>query len=111
MHRLEALAAAREAVSAHPDRPATALLLDEPDARLVVFRIEPGQEVPVHTSTSTVLIQLLAGRGMIGAGENEVECATGDVVSFAPEDPHGMRAVGDEALLLLVTIAPRPGAR
>lgn len=111
MRRHEALQAARAAVSANPDRPATALLLDEPDARVVVFRIEPGQVVPVHTSTSTVLIQLLAGSGMIGTPENELECATGDVISFTPEEPHGMRAVGDDALLLRVTITPRPGAR
>ncbi len=48
---------------------------------------------------------------MIGTPENEVECDTGDVISFTPEEPHGMRAVGDDTLLLLVTITPRPGAR
>lgn len=111
MRRHEALTAARAAVSPHPDRPATALILDEPDARLVVFRIAPGQAVPVHTSTSTVLLQLLEGHGMIGAGESEVECQAGDVISFTPEEPHGMRALGDAALLLLATITPRPGER
>lgn len=111
MQRLEAIAAARAAVSAHAGRPATALLLDEPDARLVVFRIDPGQVVPVHTSASTVLLQVLEGRGLIGADGNEIECGPGDVVSFIPEEPHGMSAAGQDTLLLLATITPRPGAR
>lgn len=111
MRRLEAVAAARAAVAASPDRPATALLYDDPDARLVVFRLAPGQVVPVHTSASTVLLQVLEGRGMIGAGDGEIECASGDVISFTPEEPHGMRALGDDTLLLLAIITPRPGAR
>jgi quercetin dioxygenase-like cupin family protein len=111
MARLDAIAAARAAVAVSPERPATALLYDDPDARLVVFRLAPGQVVPVHTSTSTVLLQVLEGRGMIGVGGNEAECAPGDVVTFTPEEPHGMRAVGDDTLLLLATITPRPGAR
>lgn len=111
MRRLEAIAAARAAVAPGPDRPASALLYDEPDARLAVFRIAPGQAVPVHTSTSTVLLQVLEGRGLIGADGNEIECEQGDVVSFSPEERHGMRAAGDDTLLLLATITPRPGAR
>ena len=101
---------AARAVSANPTRPAVAIALDTPDARLVVFRISPGQGVPLHTSSSTVVLSVVSGAGTIGGAESEVDVTAGDVVSFAPNEPHGMRAAGTE-LVLLATIAPRPGQR
>ena len=47
MKVLDVRALAAEAVS-HAGRPATALIHDCADARVVVFRIDPGQEVPVQ---------------------------------------------------------------
>ncbi len=110
MRHLEPVRAARAAVAAHPDRPAMAILDDTADARLVVFRLAPGQAVPPHQSTSTVTLSVLAGRGTLSGGDGERECATGDVVVYAPRETHGMRATDGE-LLLLATITPRPGAR
>ena len=101
---------AGRAVSAHPARPAIAVALDTADARLVVFRIAPGQAVPSHTSSSTVILSVVSGTGMISGADGELEVAAGDVVSFVPEEPHGMRAVESE-LVLLATITPRPGER
>jgi quercetin dioxygenase-like cupin family protein len=106
---LSTLSAAREAVSAQPTRPATALLHDSPDARVVVFRIEPGQEVAPHTSTSTVLLAVLAGKGTVSGASGESPVVAGDLVSYDTGEVHGMRA-GDETLVLMATIAPRPGA-
>lgn len=108
MKLLDPLAAARAAVSANPSRSATAVVLDTPDARLVVFRIAPGQEVPPHTSPSTVLLTVLAGRGTIAGADEERECRAGDLVAYEPGELHSMRATGEE-LLLLATITPRPG--
>jgi quercetin dioxygenase-like cupin family protein len=34
----------------------------------------------------------------------------GDIVAYAPEEKHGMRAL-DEQLVLAAVIAPRPAAR
>ncbi|MGZ8376134.1 MAG: cupin domain-containing protein [Gemmatirosa sp.] len=110
MRHLDPLRAAREAVAAHADRPATAILDDTADARLVVFRLAPGQAVPPHQSTSTVTLTVLAGHGTLSGGDEERACAPGDVVVYAPQETHGMRATDGE-LLLLATITPRPGAR
>ena len=114
MKALDPARLAREAVAANPTRPATAIVHDVPDARLVVFRLAPGQAVAPHRSPSTVQLLVLAGRGTL-AGErdgatDERACAAGDVVLYEPNELHGMRA-GDEALLLLATITPRPGSR
>lgn len=103
-------AVAATAVSSQPDRPATALVHDAPDARLVIFRIEPGQEVPIHTSTSTVLLVILSGTGTVAGDGVERRVGAGDVVAYAPSEPHGMRA-GGETLVIAAVIAPRPGSR
>ena len=114
MTALDPRAAARAAVAASPTRPATAVLHDTPDARLVVFRLGPGQAVPPHRNASTVMLSVLEGKGVL-SGErdgapDERACAAGDVVVYAPNEQHGMRA-GDGELLLLATITPRPGGR
>ncbi len=110
MKVLSALTAARDAVSAQPSRPATALLYDAPDARVVVFRIEPGQEVAPHTSTSTVLLSIVTGTGTVSGASGESPVVPGDLVSYDMGELHGMRA-GDDTLVIVATIAPRPGAR
>ena len=110
MTRYDVRDLARRAVAAHPNRPAMTLLLDTADARLIVFRIAPGQAVPSHTSTSTVILTVVSGRGAVSGAEGELDVATGDVVAFAPQEPHGMYARAEE-LVLLATITPRPGDR
>ncbi|HEU4629924.1 MAG TPA: cupin domain-containing protein [Gemmatimonadaceae bacterium] len=87
-----------------------AILHDAPDVRLVVFRLAPGQAVPPHRSTSSVLLTVLEGAGTLSGAGAERRCTAGDVVAYAPEELHGMRA-DDGELLLLATITPRPGSR
>lgn len=110
MKIIHATQAAATAVAAHPTRPATAIVHDVPDARLVVFRIGPGQAVAPHHNASTVMLTVLAGRGIVSDGDGERAVAAGAVVAYEPNELHGMRAV-DEELVLLATIAPRPSAR
>ncbi len=110
MKHLDPLAAARAAIAASPSRPATAVVHDSPDARLVVFRIAPGQEVPQHTSPSTVMITVLAGRGTLSGADGVRECGPGEMVTYEPDEVHAMRADSEE-LLLLAAITPRPGER
>lgn len=110
MRALDPVAQARAAVAANPARPATAVIHESDDVRLVVFRIAPGQQVPPHTSHSTVLLTVLEGSGVFsGGGAVEHRCAKGDVVAYARGELHGMKAEGEE-LLLLAAIAPRPGS-
>jgi quercetin dioxygenase-like cupin family protein len=105
--------AAGVAVGARPDRPATAVLHDSDDARLVVFRIAPGQAVPPHRSPSTVLLQVVDGAGMFTGEGGDLPVGTGDVVVYAPHALHGMHAAAEARTMFVVlaTIAPRPGRR
>ena len=102
--------AAADAVAADARRPATAVVHDTPDARLVVFRIAPGQSVPPHRSPSTVMLSVISGRGVISGGDQEQSVDEGDIVAYEPNELHGMRAT-DTTFMLLATITPRPGER
>lgn len=110
MKVLDAMALATRAVSANASRPATAVIHDSPDARVVVFRIEPGQSVPLHTSPSTVLLSVLSGHGIVSSATDEHDVKAGDLIAYDPRAPHGMRAT-DSQLVLMAIIAPRPGDR
>jgi quercetin dioxygenase-like cupin family protein len=106
----EAIALAKLAAAASPGRPATSVIHDTPDARLVLFRLAPSQSVAVHKSTSTVVLVVLSGTGYVTGDGNDREVLEGDVAVFAPGEPHGMTAPVEEMVLLTI-IAPRPGAR
>jgi quercetin dioxygenase-like cupin family protein len=110
MQTLNPIAAARAAVAPSPTRPAIAIILDTPDVRLIVFRLQPGQSVAPHQNASTVMLTVLAGEGMLSGADGERRCVSGDHVVYEPSETHGMRAT-DTELLLLATITPRPGDR
>jgi quercetin dioxygenase-like cupin family protein len=110
MNVYSALELAAAAVTANPTRPATALIHDTADARVVLFRIEPGQQVPVHTSTSTVILMIISGAGVVAGATGDRDVRAGDIIAYDVEEPHGMRAK-DEPLVLAAVIAPRPAAR
>lgn len=101
---------AAAAVAPNGDRPATTLVHDSSDARVALFRLEPGQSVPVHASPSTVLLSILSGSGTVIGAEGERAVKTGDIVAYAENEAHGMRAAGEQFVIAAV-IAPRPGAR
>ncbi len=104
----DARALAASAVNARAERPATALVHDSSDARVVIFRIEPGQAVPMHTNPSTVLLLIVNGSGIVSGADGERAVRAGDIVAYEAREPHGMRA-GDEQLVIAAVIAPRPG--
>jgi quercetin dioxygenase-like cupin family protein len=110
MRTLDPRRSAGEAVAAASGRPATAIVHDVDDVRLVVFRLEAGQAVPPHRSASTVALTVLEGTGTLSGGDGERVCAPGEVVVYEPDELHGMRATHGP-LHLLATITPRPGAR
>jgi quercetin dioxygenase-like cupin family protein len=103
-------AIAANATAARPGRPATAIVHDSDDARLVVFRLGPGEEVAPHTSPSTVILTALDGHGTFIGPEHERSVQPGTVVAYEPNELHGMRAT-DGQFIVLATIAPRPGSR
>lgn len=100
------------AISAKPDRASTTLLYDSDDARVVIFRIDAGQAVPLHTSDSTVMLTVVSGSGFISGPVDgvvaEQQVSAGVIATYSPGELHGMRAESG-TLVIIATIAPRPG--
>ena len=109
MNIYDAAALAAGALSARPDRPATTLVHDSADARVVMFRIEPGQEVAAHSSTSSVVLLVISGAGSVTGSQGERAVTAGNIVAYDPKELHGMRAAGEQ-LVIAAVIAPRPVA-
>src|SRR5665213_3489551 len=99
---------AGRAVSANPDRASTAMLHDSDDARIVIFRIDAGQAVPLHTSDSTVILTVGSGSGLMSGsvdgvgGEHQASAGTS-----APSAPGEWGGMGAETgtLVIIATIA------
>jgi quercetin dioxygenase-like cupin family protein len=104
-------AVARGAMAPSAARPASAIVHDSPDARLVVFRLEPGQVVSPHHSASTVVLTVIAGSGNLGGADGDSRsCVQGDTVIYEPNEVHWMSSA-EETLVILAMITPRPGSR
>lgn len=110
----DVLTIADNAISGNRDKPATAIVHDSADARVIVFRIDPGQAVALHKSTSTVMLSVLRGSGIISgpvAGAvADHEAQVGTVVVYEPGELHGMHS-DTATFIVMATITPRPGAR
>lgn len=90
------------------DRPATALLHDEPNARIIAFHLAPGQAVPPHRSESTVIVQVVEGEGIFrGESDRELRLGVGGGAVYTPGELHSMEAV-EGVLRFLAIITPRP---
>lgn len=90
------------------NRPAVLVAENRPEARLIFFRIAPGQAVATHTNASSVFISVVSGEGFVTGAEGERPVSAGMVVTMASREPHGMRA-GEMELVLAALVAPRPG--
>jgi quercetin dioxygenase-like cupin family protein len=110
MKTFDARRAAVDARVSNSTRPATAIVHDTPDARVVVFRIAPGQTVAPHRNGSTVILTVLSGHGIVSGGDSRRVVSVGEVVAYEPNELHGMSAI-DAEFVLLATITPRPSAR
>lgn len=90
------------------DRHATALAHDEPRCRVILFTLAPGQQVPVHSSKSTVVVTVVRGSGVfIGGGDEKATLSVGGSAVYASDEPHGMIA-GVDGLSFVAVITPSP---
>jgi quercetin dioxygenase-like cupin family protein len=89
------------------DRPATALLYEDVNARIVSFHLLPDQEVAPHRSRSTVVVQVLEGEGLFQGDAREVRLTTGQTAVFDPDEMHAIKSVGG-SLRFLAVLSPRP---
>jgi quercetin dioxygenase-like cupin family protein len=82
------------------------LVHDSPRIRVALFCLEPGQQVPPHSTSSEVVLQVMQGQGKIRVGEEELAAGAGTIVVCPPDAPHGFQA--EEKLVIVALIAPPP---
>ena len=83
------------------------VLFSQPEFRAVVIDLDRGNELGEHSVYEHALLQVVSGRISVAAGDQEVECDAGMLVTFAPRETHSVRALEPSRILLL--LAPWPG--
>jgi quercetin dioxygenase-like cupin family protein len=71
----------------------------------VVFELEPGAELPVHTDSAEELLLVLSGRAEARVGD-EVGALEAHQAALVPAmAPHGLRNIGSEPLRVFGTFS------
>ena len=81
-------------------------LLTAPGLRATLFKFAAGQELSEHTSSSRVLVQVIAGRCEFSVEGQPRLLGPGELLHLPPRLAHAVRAT--EALTLLVIQAVPP---
>jgi len=74
-----------------------------------LYCLRPGQDQRVHTHTESDKIYVVVrGSGSFHIGGEERELKSGQVVIARPGEAHGVKNAGDQDLVLLVFMTPKP---
>jgi quercetin dioxygenase-like cupin family protein len=84
------------------------VLFSTPECRAVVIDLSDGDELGDHSVHERAVVEVVAGEVQVAAGGDEMTCAAGTLLMFAPGERHAVRAAGGAARLLLM-LAPWPG--
>lgn len=72
---------------------------DDPDASVVVWNLEPGQENDSHTHPANLhVFYVLEGEGVYLRGDGEVPVRAGQIVIIPRQQRHGIRNTGSSRL-------------
>ena len=71
----------------------------------VLFELDPGAELPVHTDSAEELLIVLAGTAAARIGDEATRIGIGDVAVVPPMAPHGLRNIGDVVVRVLGTFS------
>ena len=75
-------------------------LVKEPDLRIVLFALKAGARLEPHQASGPISIQALEGTIRLGAGNETVELAPGNLLMLEPRVPHDVDALDDAVFLL-----------
>jgi quercetin dioxygenase-like cupin family protein len=71
----------------------------------VLFELDPGAELPVHTDSAEELLIVVQGTAEARVGDEVGRLETHQVALVPPMAPHGLRNVGDDVLRVLGTFS------
>ena len=74
-----------------------------------LYCLRPGQDQRVHShSESDKIYVVVRGSGLFHVGGEERELKSGQAVIARPGEAHGVRNAGEQDLVLLVFMTPKP---
>ena len=79
----------------------------ENEARAVLIRLLPGQELGDHQVKENAWVTVLDGRVRVRAGAEQVEGGVGALFRFDPDERHSLAS--DDGARILLLLAPWPG--
>lgn len=71
----------------------------------VLFELDPGAELPVHTDSAEELLIVVQGTAEARVGDATALLETHQVALVPPMAPHGLRNVGDDVLRVFGTFS------
>lgn len=71
----------------------------------VLFELDPGAELPVHTDSAEELLIVVQGTAEARIGDEVGRLTTHEVALVPPMAPHGLRNVGDDVLRVFGTFS------
>jgi quercetin dioxygenase-like cupin family protein len=67
---------------------------------LVYLEVDPGRRIPLHTHSSEEVFVVLAGEGIVTAGDRQWSASAGAIAVAPAFTPHGWENTGSETLKL-----------
>ena len=71
----------------------------------VLFELDPGAELPVHTDSAEELLIVVQGTAEARVGDETGRLGTHEVALVPPMAPHGLRNIGDDVLRVFGTFS------
>lgn len=71
----------------------------------VLFELDPGAELPVHTDSAEELLVVVQGTAEARVGDEVGRLAKHEVALVPPMAPHGLRNIGDDVLRVFGTFS------
>lgn len=99
-----------EAIAFSPDKMAKNALFQSPHMFIDMYCLQPQQSQKVHAhDESDKVYFVLEGTGKFTIGDEVQDLGGGQAVIARAGQPHGVMNPGPTDLIMLVTMAPKPG--
>jgi quercetin dioxygenase-like cupin family protein len=96
----------KKLIKFQPDKLTREMLNDQPEMRIALMCLEPGQKLTPHKAPMRLLMYVVEGKGSITVGE---ETIVADEKTGIPCDPmveHGFSADQGEKLVVMAIVTP-----
>jgi quercetin dioxygenase-like cupin family protein len=84
------------------------VLFSAPECRAIIIDLQSGEAMGEHHVRERAVVQVVTGCASVDVSGEEVECRAGTLLVFDPHERHGVQALQDTRLLVILTPWPAP---